>query len=187
MNAPLLPSDKDPRQVAIEALAEGSTISAAARRAGMHRRSLHRLLADDPGFRAELEAARRGSHEAARSALAGAASEACSVLRVVMNDDTAPHSARVRAAEIVLNRALGPADAVQVGQALDTHRQLLEASLGGRAEVERVVLGGIASALGLAAPMDPARAPLAAPNGASGLVDVEALPAPSEGGDAGGS
>lgn len=181
MNAPLPPSDKDPRQVAIEALAEGSTISAAARRAGMHRRSLHRLLADDPGFRAELEAARRGSHEAARSALAGAASEACAVLRTVMRDDLAPHSARVRAAEIVLGRALGPVDAVQVGQALDTHRQLLEASLGGRAEVERVVLGGIASALGLAAPMEPARAPLGRSTAEGDVVDVEALPAPAGG------
>lgn len=171
----------DPRQVAIEALAEGEAVSEAARRSGISRRHLHRLLAEDPGFVAALAAARRGSHEAARSALAGASAEAVAVLRTVMNDSEAPHSARVRAAEIVLARSLGPADAVGVGKELDTHRALLEASLGGRAEVERVVLGGIAAALGLAAPTEPARARLAPVDVAGDVVDAETLALASDG------
>ena len=179
-------TDDASRRKAAELLAAGEPARVAAEAAGVAIRTVRRWLSDDVEFAAELALARRSLGEEARQRIAGRLSDAVDVLAALMRDEGQPGNVRVSAAKAILERGLGPAG-VDAPAADDATRAALQAAAGGREHLEALVLAKLGQALGLAAPMEPARAPLVAPNGASGLVDVEALPAPSEGGDAGGS
>jgi hypothetical protein len=88
------------REQAIAALLSHGTIDAAAKAVGVAEVTLRRWL-KDPGFRAEYWEARRLAMEHATSQLQQLSSAAANALRAVIEDATAPHSARVAAARTV--------------------------------------------------------------------------------------
>jgi len=80
------------------------TVEAAARAAGIGRRTLIRRRAE-PAFKAELERAAAESHAEALASLRALAGDATTALRDVLRDKTAQASARVAAAKVVLERS----------------------------------------------------------------------------------
>lgn len=148
------------RRRAAELLASGETAGVAADAAGVSVRTIRRWLADDVEFAAELALARRGLGEEARQRIAGRLTAAVDVLAALMGDETQPGNVRVSAAKAILERGLGPAG-VDAPAADDATRAALQAAAGGREHLEALVLSKLSQALGLAPPVEPARARLA--------------------------
>ncbi|MDB5172742.1 MAG: hypothetical protein JWN51_1515, partial [Phycisphaerales bacterium] len=81
----LTPDDDDPpqvvelrrtQQIAFAALAEGKSVTCAAARANVNRRTVHRWMRDDEDFQAALEACRVGTMDLVRRQLLAAAPRA---------------------------------------------------------------------------------------------------------------
>ena len=89
---------------AIAALLSERTIEAAAKKAKVGERTLHRWLDSDGEFCAALRQAQEQAIDAAIMQLAGLTGEAVDTLRATMGDKTATASAKVRAADLVLSR-----------------------------------------------------------------------------------
>jgi hypothetical protein len=90
------------REQAIAALLSRPTIEAAAKAVGIAEVTLRRWLKDS-GFRAEYLQARRLAMEQATSQLQQLSSAAANALKAVIEDTSAPHSARVAAARTVFD------------------------------------------------------------------------------------
>jgi hypothetical protein len=98
-----------PAQVrAIGALLAGSTVTDAAKSAGVSRATVHRWLSDDPDFMAAYNMARREAAEARRQRLSGMGLEAVETLRELLTDRDTPPAVRLRAAMEVLQVATSP-------------------------------------------------------------------------------
>jgi phage terminase small subunit len=77
---------KNRKEKAVEALLEHGTLTAAAKAAGVSRRTLQRWM-DEPDFAAQVRAARARAHGLAMNRIAHAASEAVEVLLRGMRGD----------------------------------------------------------------------------------------------------
>ena len=90
------------QEQAIACLLTASSIAEAAAQAGVNQRTLFRWL-KDATFQAAYCTARRQVVQHAMGQVQQAANEAVTSLRTIMLDDTAPASARVSAAKMVLD------------------------------------------------------------------------------------
>lgn len=86
------------------ALAQGSTVSAAAEAAGVHRASVHNWLKSSPAFGDAIRYAKDKYLQRLEDELYDLSRLAMKTLRDTMNDATASPSTRVRASLAVLNR-----------------------------------------------------------------------------------
>ena len=101
MTAPLKPNQRK----AIEQLLIHGEVQAAAVAAGVSRDSIHRWL-KEPAFLASLREAERIAIGCAARSLARLATKATTILEAAMDDQTAPMSTRIRAADTVLTRLI---------------------------------------------------------------------------------
>jgi hypothetical protein len=94
------------KEWALSALLGGQTVAEAARTSGVSRATLHRWLAGDPHFVAELHRLRLERREAMRQALEGLGDLAVATLRGLLLDPATPPGVRLRAACVVLEASL---------------------------------------------------------------------------------
>ncbi len=97
-------------------LACGSTIEAAAAKAGLSKRTVNRRL-EDPAFRQKLQEFRANMLERASAMLGAAAMEAVKTLLGLM-ERSIPHSTRLGAARAVIELGLKLRDLLEVEQRL---------------------------------------------------------------------
>ncbi|MCW5978553.1 MAG: SEC-C domain-containing protein [Bryobacteraceae bacterium] len=90
------------------ALAEGKTISAAAREAGVHRSTIHNWLQTIPDFAHSVEHATADNRSQLADDLTELAAAALGVLRNLLADPETPASVRLKAALAVLDRPRFP-------------------------------------------------------------------------------
>ncbi len=88
----------------LDALARGATPSQAAEMTGVHRRTVHRRLAD-PEFKQKLRAVQADMVQSTAALLTAAGAGSVRTL-VVLQDPSMPHNARFSAARAILD--LGP-------------------------------------------------------------------------------
>lgn len=93
------------RSAVLAALSAGSTVTAAAKSAGVGRTTVIRWM-KDPDFVAELRDATTATIAAATSAVVGATEDAVRVLSTIMVDPAEPTHARVSAARAILSAGL---------------------------------------------------------------------------------
>lgn len=96
----------DPRERGIDLLLAGSTTTEVGAALGVHRSTVWRWL-HEPDVVELMGQLRDELRTAVRARLEAAAVEAVAVLCRIMADDCAPHAARVRAAETILDRVDG--------------------------------------------------------------------------------
>jgi len=94
---------------ALDAIATGGTFEAAAAAAGVSARTLRRWRVEAL-FAEAVQQARRVAREETAAIVRGLVPRAVAVLDEVLADATAPPTARLKAAEIVLRRALDEPD-----------------------------------------------------------------------------
>lgn len=111
-------------------LACGSTIEAAAAKAGLTKRTVHRRL-EDPDFRQQLQEFRANMIERASSMLGAAAMEAVKTLLSLM-ERTVPHATRLGAARAVLELGIKLRDLIEVEQRLAALELALQRDTGRR-------------------------------------------------------
>lgn len=92
----------------VAALAQGRTVTAAARDAGIHRSTIYEWFKTVPEFPAAVDEARAEYTEILRDDLKDLAAQALSALHAILDDPKAPAGPRVRAALAVLNRPQFP-------------------------------------------------------------------------------
>lgn len=112
----------DPRERGIDLLLAGATTTEVAAALGVHRSTVWRWL-HEPDVVELMGQLRDELRTAVRARLEAAAVEAVAVLCRIMADDCAPHAARVRAAEAVLDRVDGGRAGLPV-EAPDPNRAL---------------------------------------------------------------
>ena len=92
----------------VAALAQGSTVTAAAQAAGLHRTTVHLWLKSQPDFAAALKEARKEFTEQLRDSLDELSALALSTLRSLLEDPATPASVRFRTALAILQRPRFP-------------------------------------------------------------------------------
>jgi|GEM_PF-872514 len=110
------------RELAIEAILECETLTDAARKAGMSRQHLTRLLRD-PDFAKVLRAARSEAHNHSMSRVCRLSGKAVSVLESALNGEDVP-KARFLAARAVLDFAGKIIDADLEARLVEVEEQL---------------------------------------------------------------
>ncbi len=103
---------------AVIALLSSSSLEEAAKSARVSVSSLRRWK-QEPAFQVAYRTARFALLEGATAKLRGAACRAVEVLVACMNDQEAPHSVRIRAAQVVLEAAYKSAEIEDVVERLD--------------------------------------------------------------------
>ena len=88
----------------IAALAQGRTITAAARDAGLHRSTIYNWLQNEPQFKTAVENAQREYVEILSDGMRDLAAAALDTLRRLLEDRSTPHAVRLRAALAILQR-----------------------------------------------------------------------------------
>ncbi len=101
MNAPRVDNLTRKQEAAITALLTETTIERAAKAAGVATRTLYNWL-DQPGFSRAFRRARRQAFNQATSLAQRYAPMAVNALAKIIMDESAPHSAKARAAAIML-------------------------------------------------------------------------------------
>jgi transposase-like protein len=91
----------------IVALAQGRTITAAAREAGIHRNTIHNWFRD-PEFKAAADEAQQDYVETLNDGLRELAARALETLRELLDDPKTPPSIRLKAALFILQRPQFP-------------------------------------------------------------------------------
>ncbi len=92
----------------VAALAQGTTITAAAQAAGIHRTTIHNWLRHQREFAAAVREARRDYAEALRDQLDELSAIALSHLRALLEDPNTPPAVRLKACLAVLQRPRFP-------------------------------------------------------------------------------
>jgi len=101
--------DLSPVQVQVVAeLAQGRSVSAAARQAGVHRSTIHHWLRHTSEFKAAVQSARREYSELISDQLRELASSALDTLRKLLDDPDTPAIIRMRTALAILERPHSP-------------------------------------------------------------------------------
>ena len=103
------------------ALACGSTVEAAAAKAGLHKRTVYRRL-DDPDFRQQLEEFRANMVQRAGYMLTAASMEAVKCLLSLMERST-PHATRLGASRAILEIGVKMRELVEVERRLTALEQ----------------------------------------------------------------
>jgi transposase-like protein len=88
----------------IAALAQGRTITAAARETDVHRSTIYNWLEHEPQFKTAVENARREYVEILSDGMRDLATAALDTLRRLLEDRSTPHAVRLRAALAILQR-----------------------------------------------------------------------------------
>jgi hypothetical protein len=102
---PTLESDlSSVQQQVVAALAQGSTITAAAAKVQMHRSTIHEWLNTAPAFRAALAEARSQYAAQLRDEMKELSSTALETLRTLLRDTQTSSSVRLRTALAILER-----------------------------------------------------------------------------------
>jgi hypothetical protein len=97
------------------ALVKGSSVTAAARAAGLHRTTIHHWSRVLPDFRALLQDARNSRAEAVADSLYDLSDKAIDAVRNVLEDQEAPVTQRLKAALAVINSAVSRPRALPTG------------------------------------------------------------------------
>jgi hypothetical protein len=128
-NAPEALPDEDQltpaQERAVIALLSSSSLEEAAKAARVSVSSLRRWR-QEPAFQVAYRHARFALLESATAKLRGAACRAVEVLVEAMNDKEAPHSVRIRAAQVVLESAYKSAEVEDLAERLEAQEQELE-------------------------------------------------------------
>jgi AcrR family transcriptional regulator len=88
----------------IAALAQGRTITDAARDAGIHRTTIHHWFRTEPVFKAAFQEAQREYVDTLHDRLRDLAARAVETLRNLLNDPNTPPAVRLRTALAILQR-----------------------------------------------------------------------------------
>jgi transposase-like protein len=109
-DTPIPSSDLPPVQAqVVAALAQGLTISAAARQAGVHRATIHNWINNESGFKAAMDNAQREYAAVVSDEMRELAASALKTLHKLLEDPETPGFVRLRAALAVLERPQFPA------------------------------------------------------------------------------
>lgn len=131
----LPPSDFTPVQAqVIAALAAGSSISAAAIQAGIHRSTIHNWINSAPDFTAAVESARTEFKETLSDQIRDLSALALQAVQNIIIDPAVNPSVRLRAALAVLNRPRFPEHGWTLPETLESPEQ--QQRLHRRAELE---------------------------------------------------
>ena len=112
------------KRKAIAALLINSTVTAAAKSAGVGRSTLQRWL-KEPDFKAALREAQTDRLERATVRLTGELPAAISTLSEIHQDEDQPASARVRAAALVLDYYMRFIDAYDLAERVESLEKML--------------------------------------------------------------
>jgi AcrR family transcriptional regulator len=107
----------------IAALAQGRTITDAARDAGLHRTTIHNWFRDQPAFKAAFEEAQREYIAALQDGMRDLAASAIETLRSLLEDPKTPPSVRLRTALAILQRPHFPQPGWHLPERIETPRE----------------------------------------------------------------
>ena len=107
----------------IAALAQGRTITDAARHAGIHRTTIHTWFRDQPVFKSSFEEAQREYVETLHDGMRDLAARAVETLRSLLDDPNTPPAVRLRTALAVLQRPRFPKPGWQLPERIETPRE----------------------------------------------------------------
>lgn len=120
-----------PKQLhVIVALLEGSTTTAAARAAGVDRKTVYRW-AKEPAFVAAYNQLRHELSSAVRNSLRAMAGDALEALRSIVNDVEVPAASRLQAINRILDAATEPVTGPKTIEAADSKLMLSRVAIGG--------------------------------------------------------
>src|SRR5579864_363336 len=107
----------------VAALAQGRTITDAARDAGLHRTTIHTWFRDQPVFKTAFEQAQREYVETLHDGMRDLAARAVETLRSLLDDPNTPPSVRLRTSLAVLHRPRFPQQGWQLPERIETPRE----------------------------------------------------------------
>jgi AcrR family transcriptional regulator len=107
----------------IAALAQGRTITGAARDAGLHRTTIHTWFRDQPLFKTAFEDAQREYVATLQDGMRDLAARAVETLRSLLDDPKAPPSIRLRTALAILQRPHFPQPGWHLPERIETPRE----------------------------------------------------------------
>jgi hypothetical protein len=111
------------QRAAIEVLASGGTVAAAAAASGVERRVADAWRTDDPVFVAELNARKQDRLDRVQGRLRGLAEKAVEAVERMIVDDSLPAAVRLRAVQLVLDAAGGLRKADAIGPCIPSDAQ----------------------------------------------------------------
>jgi hypothetical protein len=132
-----LTNDDDARRLSprdenlVLALAAGQSVRDAAQACGMSRKTAERRLKDPP-FREALKAARAAIYDESLRRGTGMVTQALDVLGTIMNDKTAPATARVNAAARIIETAQRLREADELTERVARLEEAVRITNGGR-------------------------------------------------------
>src|SRR6266852_746366 len=118
-NATLPPAQAQPTA----ALAQGRTITDAARDAGIHRTTIHHCFRTEPVFTTALQEAQREYVETLQDGMRDLAARAVETLRNLLDDPNTPPAVRLRTALAILQRPKFPNQGWQLPARIETPRE----------------------------------------------------------------
>ncbi|MCU1275462.1 MAG: motif [Bryobacterales bacterium] len=118
----------------IAALAQGHTVTAAAREADVHRTTIHHWLRTEPEFQAAVQNAQSEYVAALNDELRDLSSRALKTLHALLEDPNTPASVRLKAALAVLERPRFPDPGWQLPERIESPQK--QEFLDGMAELE---------------------------------------------------
>lgn len=105
LSSPVSNFSLSPTQASIVvALAQGKSVSAAARQTGIHRTTVHNWMRNEPDFKAAVHRAKREYIELLNDQLRELAAGALQTLHTLIEDPAIPSTVRLKAALAVLER-----------------------------------------------------------------------------------
>jgi len=107
----------------IAALAQGRTITGAARDAGLHRTTIHTWFRDQPVFKTAFEEAQREYVATLQDGMRDLAARAVETLRSLLDDPKTPPSVRLRTALAILQRPHFPQPGWHLPERIETPRE----------------------------------------------------------------
>jgi len=107
----------------IAALAQGRTITDAARDAGLHRTTIHTWFRDQPVFKTAFEEAQREYVATLQDGMRDLAARAVDTLRSLLDDPKTPPSVRLRTALAILQRPHFPQPGWHLPERIETPRE----------------------------------------------------------------
>jgi AcrR family transcriptional regulator len=107
----------------IAALAQGRTITDAARDAGIHRTTIHHWFRTEPIFETAVQEAQREYVETLQDGMRDLAARAVETLRNLLDDPKTPPAVRLRTALAILQRPHFPAQGWHLPERIETPRE----------------------------------------------------------------
>src|ERR1700682_6291328 len=107
----------------IAALAQGRTITDAARDAGLHRTTIHTWFRDQPAFKTAFDEAQREYVAALQDGMRDLAARAVETLRSLLDDSKTPPAVRLRTALAILQRPHFPQPGWHLPERIETPRE----------------------------------------------------------------